>query len=751
MNSHARRFGVCLATAAALLCVGSDRPVHGQTAPTQAAPAAAAWVPRSHGLRFEPNRGQFDERVRFVGRGPDHSLFLTRDGAVLALRRPHGGDGSADGTNNPKDSRRNRSLDAFEQSVVTMHVAESRRDVEPVGAGRLQSQSNYFVGGRAKWRAGIDQYASVRYPGVRPGIDLVFYGSGDDQLEYDLVLSAGADPRRAGLVFGGVDSVRVDASGAAVLTASGGGALVLRAPVAYQIARDGTRTTVAVNYIDRGAGRLDFAVGSYDRRRSLIIDPVLSYSTYLGGRGDDEGRGVAFDASGNVYVAGLTASGDFPVPTGSAAPQPRNRGGYDAFVSKYTRNGALVFSTYLGGAGYDAADAIAVNPDGTAVIAGATNSANFPTTAGVLSPAARGSLDGFVAKLTPAGNVAFATYLGGSGNDQATGIAMDASGNAFITGFTDSTNFPLVSPLQFTSGGFNDGFVSELNATGSALVYSTYLGGNDQDYAYGIALDSKGNAYVTGETFSANFLTTDLQLTLAGANDAFVVKIAPGGSVLVYGTYIGGSDEDEGFGIAVDNAGNAHVAGFTASPDFPTFHPLQPGSGADGFLAKIDPQGSSFVYSTYLGGSGNDFLNAVAVGPDGNAVVVGGTDSTDLSLSDPMQLTLAGSFDAFAAKVNQTGSRYWFSTYFGGTDLDVANAVAVDFNATYVIGKTKSVDFPTLAPAQPSSAGGDGEAFVAKILTPSVPAMPNLILAAFAVLLIVLGAWLLDPSRRRSR
>jgi hypothetical protein len=759
MTLRSRRLGAGLATAATLLCLGSGRRAHGQTtsmASAQDVPAATAWVPRSHGLRFERNRGQLDDRVRFVGRGTGHSLFLTRDGAVLALRRPHDGDGDGDGAagavDSQKDSRRSSGGAAFEQSIVTMRVADGRRNVEPVGGARLSSQSNYFVGRQAKWRAGVDQYASVRYAGVRAGIDLVFYGSGDDQLEYDLVLSAGVDPRRAGLSFGGIDSVHVDASGAAVLTASGGGALVLRAPVAYQIAADGTRTTVAVRYVDRGAGRLDFAVGRYDRRRSLIIDPVLTYSTYLGGSGDDEARGVAVDRSGNVYVTGLTASGDFPIAPGPGVSQSKSGGGYDAFVSKYTSAGQLVYSTFMGGGAYDAGDAIAVNPGGIAVVAGATSSADFPTTAGALYQSVRGGLDAFVAKLTPDGSVVFATYLGGAGNDQATGIAMDAFGNAFITGFTDSRSFPVSSsPLQAGSGGYNDAFVSELNATGSALVYSTYLGGNDQDYAYGIALDSSGDAYVTGETFSRNFpIAFALQSTLAGFNDAFVVKIAPGGASLLYATYLGGNDEEEGFGIAVDGAGNAHVAGFTASNDFPTVRPLQSGSGADGFLTKINADGTRFLYSTYLGGSGTDYLNAVAVDPYGGAVVAGGTQSIDLSVSDPIQPALAGGFDAFVARLNQTGSRASFSTYFGGADIDVANAVAVDATSTYVIGKTKSLNLPTLSPVQPSLAGGDGDAFVAKILTPAVPAISRAILAALALLLLVLGARLLAPSRRRT-
>jgi hypothetical protein len=744
VTSHIRRLAVPLAAAATVLCLGS-RP--------HAAPAAAsAWVPRSQGLRFEPNRGQFDERVRFVGRGTSHSLFLTGDGAVLALRRQPGNDGAASAINGPKDRRRNVPAAPFEQSIVTMRVADSRGDVAPVGAGRLPSQSNYFVGDRAQWRTGIDHYSSVRYAGVRPGIDLVFYASGDDRLEYDLVLSAGVDPRRVGLVFGGVESVRLDRSGAAVLTASGGGALFLRAPVAYQITADGTRTAVAVRYLDRGAGRLEFALGRYDRRRTLIIDPVLSYSTYLGGNGDDEGRGVAVDRSGNVYVTGLTSSTNFPVADGAAAPQPKTGGGYDVFVSKYTRAGALVFSTYLGGTAYDAGDAIAASADGTVVVAGATSSTNFPTTVGALNHSARGNLDAFVAKLTAAGSLAFSTYLGGAGNDQATGVALDASGSAFVTGFTDSTNFPTSFPLQGTSGGYNDGFVSKLDATGATLVYSTYLGGNDQDYAYGIAVDSGGDAYVTGETFSPNFPTASaLQPTLAGFNDAFVVKLAPSGSILLYGTYLGGNDEEEGFGIAVDGAGNAHVAGFTASNDFPTFHPLARGTGSDGFVTKLNAAGSSFVYSTYLGGSGTDYVNAIAVAPDGNAMVVGGTQSTDLLVSDPIQPALAGGFDAFVAEVNQIGSRFWFSTYFGGSDLDVANAVAVDSNGTYVIGKTRSLDFPTLAAAQPTTTGGEGDAFVAKILTPAVPAVHTLGLGALAALLLVVGARLLAPCRRRPR
>jgi hypothetical protein len=399
---------------------------------------------------------------------------------------------------------------------------------------------------------------------------------------------------------------------------------------------------------------------------------ALVYSTYLGGSGGDYGYGIAVDSSGNAYVTGLTGSTNFPLVN---PLQPDYGGGTnDAFVAKINSSGsALVYSTYLGGCGSDAGSSITVDGSGNAYVTGITytftESVNFPTTPGAFQTVCGGGpdtytcWDAFVSKLNPAGSaLVYSTYLGGSLQDQGSGIAVDSSGNAYVTGLTTSINFPTMNPLQPVNGGGANGngtaFITELNPTGSALVYSTYLGGSGGDAGSSIAVDGSGNAYVTGLTASTNFPTMNpLQPANGGTYDAFVSKLNPAGSALVYSTYLGGNGSDFGRGIAVDGSGNAYVTGTTASTNFPTMNPLQPACGdgdsctsGDAFVTKINSSGSALAYSTYLGGSGADEGWGIAVDSSGNAYVTGNTASTNFPTMNPLQPANGGTYDAFVAK-----------------------------------------------------------------------------------------------------
>jgi hypothetical protein len=478
--------------------------------------------------------------------------------------------------------------------------------------------------------------------------------------------------------------------------------------------------------------RLRFRLPEYDGSRPLVIDPTLDYSTYLGGSGRDQGFGIAVDSTGNAYVTGETTSANFPITPGTV--QSFFSGGFfpDAFVAKLNAAGsALVYSTYLGGNGRDQGFGIAVDTEGNAYVAGATFSTNFPTTPGALKRLLGGIEDAFVAKLNPTGSaLVYSTYVGGSSTDFALGIALDAAGNAYVTGGTHSADFP-ISPGAFQTslpGGVDDVFVTKMNPTGSAIVYSTYVGGAGSDEGFGISVDASGSAYVAGETTSSNFPTSPgaAQAAYHGGQDGFVIKLDTGGIHLAYGTYLGGTAFDQAKGIAVDPGGNSYVTGDTTSANFPTtpgvLQPLSGGSD-DAFVTKLNASGSAFVYSTYLGGTGFDFGESIAVDSTGNAYVTGGTKSGNFpKTSDAAQATLAGSDDVFISKLNATGSALIYSTYLGGTGLDDGFSLAIDSTgATYVTGVTASANFPTSSGAPQRVLGGGMDAFVVKIPGSAAP------------------------------
>jgi beta-propeller repeat-containing protein len=681
-------------------------------------------------LRFEPNQGQFDPRVSFLARTPEYNLFLTRDGATLGFRTEN----QADGTRSP---------------VLRMRVVGGR-EVQPSASERQAGRSNYLIGSDpAKWRTGVEGYARVRYPEVLPGVDLVYYGAGAQRLEYDVVLAPGRDPKSVALAFEGAESIAIDASGSALLKLPGGRTVVEPAPLAYQLDAAGQRERVDIRYV-RGAGGLGFAVGRFDATRALVIDPTLIYSTFLGGTGSDGAYGVAVDASGAMYLAGTTASTNFP---GASFPESDAAGNYHVFVTKLNQTGsAIVYSTYLGGNGGDFANGLAIDSAGEAFVVGATSSTNFPIASTLQSKYGGGSHDGFVTKLSASGSMVYSTYVGGSLDDQAEGVAVDSAGEAFVTGLTVSTNFPTASAFQnanLAASGSSTAFVSKLNAAGSLLVYSTYLGGTAQDNAYGIAIDSAGEAFVVGQTSSSNFPTmAALQTNNAGGGDAFVAKLNATGSGLVYSTYLGGSGADSANDIALDGAGEAFVVGSTASGNFPTASPLQAtlGGPQDAFVAKLNSAGSALVYSTYLGGSAADYGNSVAVDAANEAFVTGYTSSVDFPTASPIQANNAGKQDVFVTGYSSAGSALLYSTYLGGSDNDLGNRIAVDASGNaVVVGELGdgSTNFPMISPIQGTEAGSD-DAFVAKITASSTaaaaaPALGDKAVSLLASLLLLCG------------
>jgi hypothetical protein len=668
-------------------------------------------------LSFETNVGQIDPRVRFLSRGNGYTLFFTLTGAVLSLSRPiersHIG--------------QKRDLRTAQSSVLRIELLRANRKSQISGIDELPGKSNYFVGNDPKkWHRNVPTFSKVKYRNVYPGIDLTYYGN-QRQLEHDFLVWPGADPDSIVLEFQGTDKLEVDAQGGLVLHTSLG-AIRQSRPFVYQNI-GGRQRQIACAYVLKSERQVGFQLEAYDASRPIVIDPVLSYSTYLGGSGYDNGIGIAVDSAGSAYVTGQTDSSNFP--TANAA-QSAIGGGFDAFVTKLNPTGSgLVYSTYVGGSGQDGPGDITVDASGNAYITGGTTSTNFPITAAFQSTYGGGGADAFVTKLGPTGsNLVYSTYLGGGDYDATRTIAVDAAGNAYVSGDTNSIDFPTIpTAFQTTYAGGQDVVVTKLSATGSGLLYSTYLGDSDIESAYSIAVDASMNAYVTGYTCSTNFPTTAgaFQTIPQGGCDAFVTKLNPAGTApLVYSTYFGGNDFDIGSGIAVDTTGYTYLAGSTNSTIFPTttgaFQTTY-GGGGDAFVAKLNPSGAGpLVYSTYLGGTSPETDFALAVDSAGNAYLTGATESANFPTVNALQAAIGGVRDAFVTKVNPSGSALLYSTYLGGNGDDGGQSIALDTlpnPSAYVSGFTSSSNFPTANPLQPASGGGSYDAFITKIGSPA--------------------------------
>ena len=666
-------------------------------------------------LRFEANDGQADPRVKFMARGRGYTLFLTADAAVLALQKP------APLSANGHLVAANQQSGEKKIGVLQMRLAGANSNAHVEGHKRLGSISNYFFGNDPRaWHANVANYAQVRYRDVYPGVDLVYYGRGGE-LEYDFVVAPGADPRKIEFELSGMRGARPDAQGNLAIR-DDGGEVLLRRPVVYQV-RGGERREIAGRYVARGANRAGFQLADYDRSLPLVIDPVLAYSTYLGGSSTDLGMSVAVDKSNNLYVTGSTQSSNFP---NLNALNVALRGIQNVFVTKLNANGnALIYSTYLGGTGTDQGNGIVADATGNAYLVGTTNSKNIPLAGTPLQSQLNGVQNAFVMKLNPSGSaLTYSTYLGGNGSDSGNGIAIDATGNAYVAGQTGSTNFPVAGAIQGTLGGFNNGFISKMKPDGTGLLYSTYLGGNASDLISAIALDSNRNAYVTGQTTSPNFpAVSAIQAALAGPANAFVSEIKSDGSGLVFSTFLGGSGNDQGSGIAVDSNGAAYVAGATTSTNFPGGTPLQAALKGDqnGFVSKLSASGASLAFSTYLGGSNGDRALAVAVNSTGTVYVTGQTRSNDFPTFHPFEASLDGPANAFISALKNDGSAFVYSTFFGGNGNDSGNSITTNSAGDAVLaGTTQSTNFPLAGPAQNFFAGGS-DVFVSRVTPAAGP------------------------------
>jgi hypothetical protein len=771
----------------------------GSVAGPTSTPALAA----SYGslpLSFERNDGQTDARVKFFSRGSGYNMFLTSRGAVLVLTKPanaavenaRGAGAARQATGKNLSPNLRPKTTTMTATVLRLELAGEKLNRAPkiTGAAELPGRSNYFRGSDPRqWVTNIANYQRVEYRGVYPGVNMVYYGN-QRQLEYDMVVAPHADPAAIRFQVEGAANMEV-APGGDLLLHTATGDVVLRKPVLYQQSSSGSaspsagaplsstaanqsaRQPVDGSYAIQGS-EIHFQVGAYDRSRPLVIDPVLSYSTFLGGSQQDLGTAIAVDGAGNTYIAGQTGSPDFPITN---SIQPFN-GGLMVFISKLNPAGnTLLYSTYLGGASFqefDAPSGIAVDGTGNVYVTGTTFNADFPVTFNGYLTAFPGPSAAFVSKLNASGNtLLYSSFLGSSDGDVSqfqnpgSNIAVDASGNVYITGNTGSDNFP-TTPTAFLKTkpgqlGIPVPFISRIDTTqpgAGSLVYSTYFGGSGGDSVAAIAARA-GKAYITGVTSSSDFritAATAFQPTLHSTSNAFVSVLdttQPAGTALVYSSYLGGTGTtgaDTGLGIAVDSTGKVDVTGRAVSIDFPVKNAFQGAArfttcggnaGSNAFVSQFDPTqtgAASLVYSTYLGGS-DPFScaeegNAITADGSGKIYVTGQTDSPDFPIKNPLQAMPGFSIEAaqqavlnageaqvrnvFVSQLDatQTGAAsLLFSTYLGGSDAtgDTGYGVAVDSNGAnvYITGQTGSYDFPTAGPVQPY--GGNQDAFAAKI------------------------------------
>jgi Beta-propeller repeat len=756
---------------------GAVQPELGQVSVSQPNSAARGRAVETYGklpLSLEANQGQTDAQVKFLARGKGYTLFLTSNQAVLALqgRRQRSKEETVE-RHSLFDGAVSRKLSADTENptVVAMRVVGANPATNISGLEELPGKSNYFIGNDPKrWRTDVPNYAKVSYQDVYPGVDLLYYGN-QGRLEYDFVVAPGGDPKaiRLALVEAGREHkatpLQINRNGDLVVRLTGGEVLFHK-PIVYQFTTDhgqptaegGAKHFIEAWYVLKSKGQVGIQIAPYDVTKALVVDPVLTYSSRLGGSGDDEGQAVAVDGVGNAYVAGTTASTDFPKvnPIPGTCQGTCGSGFSEAFVTKVNAAGnALIYSSYLGGSFFDEGFGIALDNSNNVYVTGLTQSADFPRVNQITGACVgacgtgSGTFDAFVTKINAAGNaLVYSSLIGGSSDDEPFEIAVDGSGGAYLAGQTNSTDFPQVNPIPGAcqgscgTGSFpTEGFVTKVSAAGDALVYSSYLGGSAVDQAFGIAVDGPGNAYVTGFTQSADFPRVNqipgacLGTCGTGANsDGFVTKINAAGSALTYSSLFGGSNNDEGQGIALDNSGNTYLTGSTASTDFPQLGKIPRackgtcGSGnGDAFVTKVNSGGNTLVYSSFIGGSRDDEGRGIAVDGSGNAYVTGFTESANFPQVKPISGACVGTCgsgfpqDAFVIKINAAGQAVVYSSFIGGSNTDEAFGIAVDGSgAVYLTGITASPDFPTvnqIVGACQGSCGSNGnqEAFVLKI------------------------------------
>ncbi len=611
----------------------------------------------------------------------------------------------------------------------------AREEATTVGVDIQQSRYNYYKGSDpTQWAANVPVYGKVVYSDIYDGVDLVYYGI-QQKLEYDFVVSPGVNPSVIKLSFDGAHSVKINNSNDLILSLEGG-ELILKAPVAYQ-EKNGKRIKVDSRYVKVDTNLVTFMIDSYDESTPLVIDPVLSYSTLIGGSNDDIGNGIAVDESGNMYVTGYTFDGmpDYPVTddsmhSGGSDPYDCQ----DIFITKLSANGTMVFSTLIGGSDIERGESITIDDIGYMYVTGWTASTtDYPVTNGSTHT---GGTDVFVTKLSPTGKMDFSTLIGGLKDDRAYDIAIDSSRNMYVSGYTDyaNTNYPVTDSSKHK--GESDVFVTKLSSTG-IIIFSTLIGGSFSDVGKSIAVDKSRHAYVTGYTFDAWNSLADYPVTDGsthnGITDVFVTKLTLGGGI-AFSTLIGGSNSDHSNSIAIDNSGNTYVAGHTNSIGYPVTNLSSLKGGHDVFVTRISPAGV-ITFSTFIGGSEADYGKGIALDGSKNIYVTGFTRSTDYPVTDGSRYT-GGVSEVFVTRIDPLFGGLTFSTLIGGSLNESGSDIAVDDSGNvYVTGRTQdsAIDFPV---TDGSSPNGAYDVFVTKITPPGPAVRPKSVLTGPQLLLL---------------
>jgi len=724
---------------ALLMAMTASVSMKGQNAPSHSSVVGYGKLP----LTFELNRGQAAPQVAFISRGPGYRAYLTSNGMVLSLRA--GQVNASSTTHRPTNVKR---------ASIQFQLIGSAPNPQVVGENRQPGVVNYFIGNDPKrWHRNVPTCGQIRYKNVYPGIDLIYYGS-QQQLEYDFAVAPKADPRQIKFAITGASNIHVASDGALVLGTNNGD-LRFQTPAIYQ-ERNGRRVPIKGSFNISRANRIGFQLAEYDSTQPLVIDPVLLYSTYLGGSGDDQPAGIAVDAGGNVYVSGSTDSSDFPLSTLGSLPA-----GIDhAFVAKLDATGSnLIYADYLGGSGGDYGYAIALDASNNVYVTGSTASSDFP----MMNPfqgTYPGSFNAFLSKISADGSsLLYSTYFGGNGSDIPSSVAVSQTGEMTIAGYSSSTNLAVANAYQSSvspnqGGVYGDyGFVTKFSPDGSSLEFSTYFGGSanaplscglstcwpQPDSAItAMAIDANRNSYVTGYTNASNFPSTSgayltTNTTQLNTNVGFVSKFNSAGA-LQYSTYFYGSS---GLpmsinAIAVDAAGDAYITGPALSDaTFPVTSssicdPASAGWACSyAFVSKFDPTGSTLLYSTFLGPNNSSIPGAIALDSNNDAYVLGFTSSNSFSTVGGIQ-PYAGGYDLLLVEIDPAASTQVFSTYLGGTgDEQPAPAgMVVDGSGNiYLAGTTSSSDLPVTSGAFQRTFGGNTDGFVMKLGAPPAPAL----------------------------
>ena len=658
-------------------------------------------------LYFIPNQGQFHEDVAYCAKATGYTLWITDRGITFdaSIRKKSSGAAKDTPGFGPIEYKREISRTSFSGANESVRV---------LPLNMTNHRVNFFMGNeRSAWKTGIHTSQSVLYKDLYPSIDLKICGT-ENTNEYEFIIHPGGETRDIMFAYEGCKTARFNGTGELVIE-SEHYKFHHKNPRCYSVSED-RKDPITVEFRQNGDESFGYTVADHDEGKTLVIRQEISVSESGMGLGScDMGNKIAVDSSGSVYVTGRTRSNDFPLRNSYSQ---NLAGEEDVFVAKINTDGTeLVYSTYFGGTSCDYGKGIHIDSKGNVYVTGITNSDDFPTK-NALFPKAVGGFDAFIIKLDASGReVVYSTFFGGSSDESGQGLISDPLGAVFVTGWTQSYDFPVKEALFDRLSGKRDAFVAKLDSSGSTLLFSTYLGGDSLDFAKGIAAGLSGTVWVTGYTGSSDFpVQKALYPTFSGKIDAFVTQLSSKGSDLIFSTYLGGGSCDIGNAISTDPAGSVYITGYTDSEDFPLKKGLDDtlSGKTDAFVAKINATDKSLVYSTFLGGASDDAGCDVAVDSRGAAYITGYTYSKDFPNQNSWDKSFSGERDTFVTKINPEGSSLSYSVFFGGTSCDCGNGIAVDRSGSaYVTGYTRSDDFPTRNAFRQVLSGRD-DAFVAK-------------------------------------